>query len=351
EVEEVEEVSIVAAGESLDTIDLSLVIEALPPERRAEIEGLRPPPQTREGVFELNLDDLEVIDEAFEAIEVPSSADRILDIMPPTPLFSFLERDALRMLIEQVDVRFFGPGERIIRSGSGGTSLFVLVEGEVVVWREGPSRVEIGRLNEGSFFGEIALLTQRARSATVEAVGECTILEISRIVVGKLVLKHPAMLRVLLRFFRERLVDSLVDTHDLFAPFAGPDREDLARRFSFIEVRHGTVLAREGEPADGLYIVLAGAVRAHREGGATTVLGPGDLFGETSLLTEEHSVATVTSDEKCWLLRMDCGVFRETIMTHPHVLAVLADVSTQRAAARKNALAGGGLDEARIPIL
>lgn len=336
-------------GESLDCIEISSVVETLPPEVRAEIEGKSLPAQTREGVFELNLD--EEFEAAFGAIEAPSAAERIIDALPPTPLFSSLDRTALRMLIERVEVRMFGPGERIIRQGESGTSLFVLVEGEVAVWREGPPRVEVARLEEGAFCGEIALLTKRARSATVESLSECTLLEISREVIGELVLRQPSVLRVLLRFFRERLIDSLVDTHELFAPFAGPDRESLAQRFAFIEVTKGTELAREGEPIDGLYIILAGPVTASREGGDSTPLSTGDVFGETSLLTSEDSVATITTEGKCWLLRMDQRAFRETIMTHPHVLAVLSDISAQRLAARSVALSGGQLDETQIPVL
>lgn len=346
---ELDEDALIPMGESLDCIEISSVLEALPAEVRAEIEGNHPPEQTREGVFELNLD--EEFEAAFESIEAPTAAERIIDALPPTPLFSSLDRTALRMLIERVEVRMFGPGERIIRQGESGTSLFVLVEGDLAVWREGPPRVEVARLEEGAFCGEIALLTKRARSATVESLSECTVLEISREVIGELVLRQPSVLRVLLRFFRERLVDSLVDTHELFAPFAGPDRESLAQRFAFIEATKGTVLAREGEPIDGLYIILAGPVTASRKGGDSTPLSTGDVFGETSLLTSEDSVATITTEGKCWLLRMDQRAFRETIMTHPHVLAVLSDISAQRLAARSVALSGGQLDETQIPIL
>jgi CRP-like cAMP-binding protein/tetratricopeptide (TPR) repeat protein len=340
--------ALIPIGSSLDAIELAQVVEALPPEHRHELEGKHPPEQRKEGVFELNLDD---IDAAFEAIEAPSEADQLVNSMPSTPLFSSLDRRALKMLIERVEVHHFTAGERIVRQGASGTSLYVLVEGNVCVWSEGPPRQEVARLEEGAFFGEIALLTQRERSATVEAIDECTVLEISRDTVGELIQRHPPVLRVLLRFFRERLIDTLVDTHELFAPFAGPDRESLAKRFTFIEAMPNTVLAVQGEPVDGLYILLAGGGTADREGGATTKLIPGDVFGETSLLTAEHSVATISTDDKCWLLKLSESTFRETIMTHPHVLAVLADVSAQRSAARRAQLAGAELDESRVPLL
>ncbi len=48
---------------------------------------------------------------------------------------------------------------------------------------------------------------------------------------------------------------------------------------------------------------------------------------------------------------MSESVFRETSMTHLHVLAVLADVSAQRAAARKAQLAGAEIDASRVPLL
>jgi CRP-like cAMP-binding protein len=186
--------------------------------------------------------------------------------------------------------------------------------------------VELTRLQEGAFFGEIAVITRFQRTSTVEAAGEATVLEISTEVIGGLIDEHPEVLKVLLKFFRDRLIDTLVETSELFAPYAKQDRKALARRFRFLEADPGTQFLTEGERADGLYILLSGDLDA----GAVGELGPGDLFGETSLLTDEGAPYSVTARTKCWVLKLERRIFREVIMTHPVVLAYVSDVADQR---------------------
>jgi CRP-like cAMP-binding protein len=308
-------------GASLDSVKLSVV---LPDARRPE--GSQ--------VFEIPLED--EVDTAFaettlpEAPPQPPAADFALRPRI-TPLFSSLDEGALRTLIGKVTVRSFGEGEKIITEGQEGDSLYVLVEGEVAIYREGAPRVEVGHLAEGAFFGEIGLLTQFRRTATVEAMTEVTLLEITRETMSDLVEAHPEVLKVLLRFFRHRLIDTLVATSDLFAPFAADERRVLASRFTFIEAEADTEILQESRPADGLYVLLCGVLEAIRrtghDAGRVAVLGPGRVVGEASLLTGTPAEATVTTRSKCWLLRLERAVFQEVIMTHPQVLAFLADLA------------------------
>jgi small-conductance mechanosensitive channel len=79
--------------------------------------------------------------------------------------------------------RLFAPGEIVIREGARGEELFIVERGElaVSVAAGGNGRsVEVARLKSGGFFGEMSVMTGEPRSATVRAVGECTLL-----VVGK----------------------------------------------------------------------------------------------------------------------------------------------------------------------
>jgi len=274
--------------------------------------------------------------------------------LPFTPLFSSLEEGALRRLIERVAVREAEPGEVIIREGEPGDSLFVVVEGEVAVRQAGPPPRELGRLVEGAFFGEVAVLTDHQRTASVEAMTPVTLLEITRTVVGDLLDEHPGVLRVLLRFFRDRLVANLTASSELFAPFAEQEQQQLVSRFAFLESEAGSLLIREGQGADGLYLLLAGRLEVLRGApiagrgsdarppsalcGAApgerrvAELGPGSVVGEISLLTHGPAVATIRAASKCWLLKLVRRDFQEVIMTHPQVLAFLSELADRRRA-------------------
>jgi CRP-like cAMP-binding protein len=301
-----------------------------------------------------------------KVVEIPLEDDRVTGPVggqqpdagvPPIgmlriPLFSSLDEAALRWLIERVEVWHFGRGERIVTETEHGRSLFVLAEGTASVFREGPPRVQVGRLEEGAFFGEIALLTTLPRTATVEANEDVAVLEISCDTIGDLVQDHPHVLKVLLRFFRERLLDTLIDTSELFMPFANDDRRELVSKFAFLEVEAGGSVIHQGQPADGLYALLCGeleAIRTDPDGGlAVAELRPGSVVGEISLLTGTPAVATVTAGSKCWMLKLDKVTFKEMIMTHPQVLAFLGDLVEKRRQADE---VGDAHDETRLLLI
>jgi cAMP-dependent protein kinase regulator len=251
-----------------------------------------------------------------------------------TPLLSGLDGEQLEALVEKIELVTLDPGEVLFREGDTGDSLFIISEGEVAVVSEGPPRAELSRLLPGSFFGEVALITETPRSATIAAVTRTELLAIDRDVVRALVAEHPDTLRVILRFIRNRLVEKVIQTSPLFVPFAEPDRRTLAERFDFLEVEPNTHLITQDTRPDGLYLILAGKAEAQRDLGEAVrslgFLGPGEVFGEMALWGSEPSLATIIARGKVLALRMPAATFREVIMTHPQVLAYVGELAEAR---------------------
>ncbi|CAN0548367.1 unnamed protein product, partial [Laminaria digitata] len=98
------------------------------------------------------------------------------------PLFSELPKNAFIELLVQMEMRELPAEQVIISEGEVGDSFFVLVSGSVRVQRRDDSGqdVVLAYLNEGAFFGEMALLQDGARTATVVAQAESQIFEISK---------------------------------------------------------------------------------------------------------------------------------------------------------------------------
>jgi len=84
-------------------------------------------------------------------------------------LFQGLEPRELEMLARTVHERTFRAGETIVTEGQGGVGFFVIREGEAKVSIDGR---EVRHLGPGDHFGEIALITEGARTATVTAETE-----------------------------------------------------------------------------------------------------------------------------------------------------------------------------------
>ncbi len=97
-------------------------------------------------------------------------------------LFAGLSSADVELLATQMTAREFKPGERIVRRGDPGGSLFVLVEGLLDVYVEGGKGEDVRRsqMAPGAFFGEISLLTGEPRTATVVASTETLVYEITK---------------------------------------------------------------------------------------------------------------------------------------------------------------------------
>jgi small-conductance mechanosensitive channel/CRP-like cAMP-binding protein len=123
---------------------------------------------------------------------------RAVDIDPKLlaaqPLFSCLDTDQLAMLAGGARRIRFGRGERIIRQGDAGDSMFILSHGtaEVLAEKEGRSW-PVATLSAGDCFGEISLLTGEPRSATVVAKFDCEVVEIEKQTIGILLREHPEL--------------------------------------------------------------------------------------------------------------------------------------------------------------
>jgi CRP/FNR family transcriptional regulator, cyclic AMP receptor protein len=92
-----------------------------------------------------------------------------LEFLRHVPLFADLNRRELAQVARLFKERRFKAGETVAREGSGGAAFFLIDSGQATVSVRGEHRVTLG---PGDYFGEIALIDEGARSATVTASTE-----------------------------------------------------------------------------------------------------------------------------------------------------------------------------------
>ncbi|MFT3692676.1 MAG: cyclic nucleotide-binding domain-containing protein [Kofleriaceae bacterium] len=260
----------------------------------------------------------------FDEVEIEVVDPRRMALLK-TPIFAALPTDTLEAVIEHLDLKELYNGEELFHEGDRGTTMYVISEGEVEVTAAGQP---LASLHAGEFFGEIALVTDLPRSATVRAKGKVELLSLDRAA-----LVEANLVNALLHFVRDRLVDRVTRTAPLFRPFSDDERTQLASRFEFIEVDPDTTLITEGVKSDGLYVMLAGRADVTREAHVAT-LASGDVFGEMSLMANRGSTATVRATTRLLALRLPASVFQELIMTYPQVLEFLSELQQGRSRLR-----------------
>ena len=122
------------------------------------------------------------------------------------PLFSGVPREELVSVLTSVEPIRVPAGTAAVTEGEPGDSLFLVVQGTLAVTTRDASGtdVEIGRLNPGDFFGEVALLTQKPRTATVTAAVDSELLRLDAETVTELRRRHPDIDASLKEFHRRR---------------------------------------------------------------------------------------------------------------------------------------------------
>lgn len=118
----------------------------------------------------------------------------IEELLGSVSLFSSLDRRAIASLAKQASRRVYSPGDTIVREGDTGTALYVIARGRVRVERgSGPETHAVGELGPGEFFGELALIEDHPRSATVVALQETECLLFVVWEFRALLKEHPQM--------------------------------------------------------------------------------------------------------------------------------------------------------------
>jgi small-conductance mechanosensitive channel/CRP-like cAMP-binding protein len=128
-----------------------------------------------------------------------------IDRLLAVEVFAPLSPEETEQLASASASRVFAPGEMVIRAGEQGSSMFVVHNGrvQVQVTENGKSR-NLAVLNEGDFFGEMALLTGEPRTANVVALEETEVLEIGHAAMKPLFESNPNLAESISYIIAER---------------------------------------------------------------------------------------------------------------------------------------------------
>ena len=113
--------------------------------------------------------------------------------------------------------------------------------------------------------------------------------------------------------------------------FDGVDAEGMDRIAAVaveVEFPAGHVINRQGEIGTGFFVVVSGEVRVVREGNDIARLGPGEFFGELSVIDGRPRVAQVIADVPTTCLAIATWDFESVLMAEPRVaLAILRELA------------------------
>ncbi|XP_048843441.1 cGMP-dependent protein kinase 1 isoform X2 [Brienomyrus brachyistius] len=256
-----------------------------------------------------------------QAFRKHAKSDRSKDLIKEAILDNdFMKNLELSQIQEIVDCMYpveYGKDSCIIKEGDVGSLVYVMEDGKVEVTKEG---VKLCTMGPGKVFGELAILYNCTRTATVKTLTNVKLWAIDRqcfqtIMMRTGLIKHAEYMEFL----------KSVPT------FQGLPEEILSKLADVLEETHyedGEYIIRQGARGDTFFIISKGKVNVTREDAPNEdpvylrALGKGDWFGEKALQGEDIRTANVIAAEPVTCLVIDRDSFK-------HLIGGLEDVSNK----------------------
>jgi cGMP-dependent protein kinase len=184
----------------------------------------------------------------------------------------------------------------VIEQGKPGNNFFVIASGKLEVLQNGS---KINTLNAGDSFGEMALLQDKPRSATVRTKSICNLWGVDRSTFRKAVQSINEANYEQNKQFLENV--------EIFKRLTSRQREALLSSVAVVNYSDGQVIVKEGDTGDLLFLIKEGKVSCTQGGEFRRNMTVGEYFGELALLYRKPRSATVVAlvDTKCLVLGGD----------------------------------------------
>jgi CRP/FNR family transcriptional regulator len=138
---------------------------------------------------------------------MPVSARDTIELLHRVPLFSTLADEDLAQVVEVAQPRSFGAGDTVFREGDSSDTCYVIRRGHARAVRENPDgrSIALAQFGPGDIFGELAMLDDERRSATIETLEQVEALAIPGPDMRRLLRAHPEIAVKLISALGRRL--------------------------------------------------------------------------------------------------------------------------------------------------
>ena len=230
----------------------------------------------------------------------PASRSLIVSALKKNHLFKDLSAESIELLLKSVKFCVAEENTIIFNQGSKGSLYFIINSGEVKVFVDNKLK---GILKQEDCFGEMALLTDSKRKATIKSIGKCSFWVISGLLFFKSLKsqmkKNHDQLRKLIQktvFFKD-LSDSQIDALSKISIISVfEDHEDIIR---------------EGDQDDLIYILKSGIVSVKKGSKEhLRITEEGEIFGEGAIFNRSVRKSTCTAVGRVEVISLNFGQLR-----------------------------------------
>jgi cAMP-dependent protein kinase regulator len=211
-------------------------------------------------------------------------------------LLNRLEEDQLSNVLDAMEERKVKEGEVVIKQGDDGDNFYVIDSGNYDIFiGEGDDAKKVGAYSGGGFFGELALMYNMPRAATIKATTDGILWSLDRKTFRQIIVKANAN--------RRKQYEDFLKKVELLNTLSDAERSKIADVMESKKFKKDQVIITQGDHIDSsslVYFMMDGtvSVTTQKEGEVKRLEG-GSYFGELALITKEARKASITvvSDE------------------------------------------------------
>lgn len=229
-------------------------------------------------------------------IEKPKTQREIEELrkaLASNSLFNSLPQENLQIIIDQMKFYTLGAREIVFKQGQSGNNFFIVASGrvEIIV-----NRQTKGYLSKGKGFGELALLHDSVRTATIQALDKVTLWGINR----------QAFRSAVESVSNQKYLENknFIENVPILSMLTPVQKDTLLAVLISQEFEPGLKIVAEGDPGDLFYVIKEGVVSCTVKGSEIRQLSKGDFFGEQALLYDTTRTATITAISKVSLFSL-----------------------------------------------
>ncbi|TPX43899.1 hypothetical protein SeLEV6574_g04814 [Synchytrium endobioticum] len=207
-------------------------------------------------------------------------------------LFRHLDEDQYTDVIDAMAEKRVPAGEEVIRQGAVGDFFYVAEVGtlDVFVSKSGAPEQKVYQYGPGGSFGELALMYNAPRAATIIATSDCILWALDRVTFRRILMENTSRKR--------RMYEHFLEEVPILVSLESYERHKIADALESVVFQDGEVVLKQGDVGENFYIIEAGeaVVTKMDENGVDhhfPGLKKGDYFGELALLTNKQRAATI----------------------------------------------------------
>jgi cAMP-dependent protein kinase regulator len=248
----------------------------------------------------------------------PEQLTRLKHAVSGNFLFSHLDDEHLNTVLDAlVEKPIPAKDIKVITQGDAGDYFYIVEDGNFDVYispsgsvQPGPDGLgnKVGSIGPGGSFGELALMYNAPRAATIVSTDpKSTLWALDRITFRRILMDSA--------FQRRRMYEAFLEEVPLLASLKPYERSKIADALDTIKHPAGSTIIREGDPGDAFYLLESGEAEAFKSGAERPVksYSRGDYFGELALLDDKPRAASVVAKTDVKVARLGRDGFKRLL--------------------------------------